>query len=242
MKSFSRYSRASSSSPHRTVLNSLIKDRSPKLLKPKERKKPRKMQFIFKKRHKRKKKEQTVVMKDDKKFFEIRNRAQKLYYCDCSLCITHEAPHLKRILNPDDITPEDRKEIKKTEETIQNLFKDKSYIFILKLLIPSEEVRGINIAIPQTVVFHHGRAVNQFIFREGEVRMHTPKDGFSNLDVRKMFIDADFKEILAQKKGNRENGGGEDVSNSGGFLSPMKRRKHTSFTAEESEFFWFNGF
>ena len=163
-------------------------------------KRPRKMHFSFEKRHKCKKQIKRVLMDDEQEYFEFQNQAQKLYYCDCPICMRQEKPHLKRILNPDDMSSEDQINIEKTEQTIQSLFKDKGYVFLLKMLSSVEETRGINVPVPQIMVFSQGRAVTQISYRDKEVKVYSPKDGFTNLDVRKLFIDSEFKQVSAAGK------------------------------------------
>lgn len=79
------------------------------------------------------------------------------------------------------------------EEVIRDEFKELGYVLILKLLIGNEEVKSINIKIPETVVYYDGKPMNQFYCGNKEIKLNSPKDGLTTLEVRKFFMDTDYK-------------------------------------------------
>lgn len=92
------------------------------------------------------------------------------------------------------------------DKTIREEFKETSYILILKLLIGNEEVKSLNIKIPETTAFYNGIAMNQFYNLNNEIKVNSPKEGFSTLEIRKFFMEIDFK-IMNSMENNEVNEG-----------------------------------
>jgi hypothetical protein len=72
-------------------------------------------------------------------------------------------------------------------------------VFILKLLLPTYNTRNVKLSIPDTVVYVNSKA--KIYIREGndkEFKITEPRHGFSILDVRKLFIELDYRKRLSE--------------------------------------------
>lgn len=82
--------------------------------------------------------------------------------------------------------------MEETENYILEEFKETGYVLILKFLLGNEEVKSLNINIPETIIYYDGKAMNQFYNVKKEIKLFNPKDGISNLEVRKFFMETDY--------------------------------------------------
>lgn len=80
-------------------------------------------------------------------------------------------------------------EARKVEKAIADEFNVVSYIFVLKLLNGIEQLKYLNLNIPDLLVFNEGKATRHFyISREHELKISEPRDGLSLMEVRKIMI------------------------------------------------------
>lgn len=89
---------------------------------------------------------------------------------------------------------------------LEREFGDYGYMFVLRLFQVQTASRGLNLPIPETVLFSQGVSKLHLSFLGDEVKTLRPREAYTNTTIRKIFTDKDYltQKDMGTRSGTRD--------------------------------------
>jgi hypothetical protein len=157
--------------------------------------------FLFQKLSREK--ERKLARQKHDALFQGDQHCPMVSMCPCSVCqrqaiINDHKPQL----SPEDFSDYEYTLHQETEKSLEEKFGDNGYLFMLRLMTCNQNNKGIDVLIPETVIFIQGTTKLHVTVLPDEVRCIRPRETYTTTNIRKIFVDKDYqnqKELMSVK-------------------------------------------